>query len=143
MPNYGREADVPSDKANVVWQYPQAADLFTSLAKDHEVDKKKLAADSKGPVYAASVRVQVLNGSGVPGQAAKVAETLRMAGYSITGAGNAPTSAEKTTVTYPPGLEQLAAVLASRLPGVAAEPDPDAMAGTVILVVGADFTGMR
>lgn len=30
VPNYPREADVPADKANIVWQYPQAADLFTS-----------------------------------------------------------------------------------------------------------------
>ncbi|WP_176742683.1 LCP family protein [Streptomyces agglomeratus] len=143
VPNYGREADVPSDKANVVWQYPQAADLFTSLAKDHEVDKKKLAADSKTPVYAATVRVQVLNGSGVPGQAAKVAETLRAAGYNVTGTGNAPVSAEKTAVTYPQGLATQAGVIASRLPGVAAQPDADAMAGAVTLVVGADFTGIR
>lgn len=143
VPNYGRVADVPSDKANVVWQYPQAADLFTSLAKDQEVDKKKVEADATGPVYAASVRVQVLNGSGVPGQAAKVAETLRAAGYSITGTGNAPASAEKTAVTYPQGLEAQAGVLASRVPGVTAKPDADAMAGAITLVVGADFTGVR
>ncbi|GAA2922072.1 hypothetical protein GCM10010446_02670 [Streptomyces enissocaesilis] len=143
VPNYGREADDPSDKANVVWQYPQAADLFTSLAKDQEVDKEKLTADSKGPVYAATVRVQVLNGSGMPGQAAKVAETLRSAGYTVTGTGNAPASAEKSAVTYPQGLEKQAGVLASRLPGVTAKQEASAVAGTVTLVVGTDFTAIR
>lgn len=143
VPNYGREADVPSDKANVVWQYPQAADLFASMAKDQEVDKEKVAADSREPVYAATVRVQVLNGTGVPGQAAKVAETLRAAGYTITGTGNAPDSAEKTAVVHPEGLEKQAGVLASRLPGVATRPGVDATAGTVTLIVGADFAGMR
>ncbi|WP_443069796.1 LCP family protein [Streptomyces sp. S063] len=143
VPHYGRVADVPSDKANVVWQYPQAADLFASLAKDQEVDKEKVAADAKNPVYAATVRVQVLNGSGVPGRAAKVAETLRTAGYTITGTGNAPGSAEKTAVVHPEGLEEQAGVLASRLPGVAMKPDAGALAGTVTLIVGADFTGIR
>ncbi|MER5551560.1 LCP family protein [Streptomyces sp. NPDC002793] len=143
VPNYGRVADVPSDTANVVWQYPQAADLFTSLTKDQEADKEKLAADSEAPVYAATVHVQVLNGSGVPGQAAEVAETLRAAGYGITGTGNAPAAAAKTAVTYPLGLEKQAGVLASRVPGVTAEPDPHAASGTVTLVVGADFDGIR
>ncbi|WP_069736629.1 LytR C-terminal domain-containing protein [Streptomyces sp. EN27] len=143
VPHYGRVADVPSDKANVVWQYPQAADLFASLAKDQEVDKEKVAADAKNPVYAATVRVQVLNGSGVPGRAAKVAETLRTAGYTITGTGNAPGSAGKTAVVHPEGLEEQAGVLASRLPGVAMKPDAGALAGTVTLIVGADFTGIR
>ncbi|MGW0788830.1 LCP family protein [Streptomyces sp. NPDC002911] len=143
VPNYGREADVPSDKANVVWQYPQAADLFTSLAEDQEVDEEKLEADAKGPVYAATVRVQVLNGSGVPGQAAKVAETLRTAGYGITGTGNAPASAEKTTVTYPQGLEAQAGVLASRVSGAETKPDVESTPGIVTLIVGTDFTGIR
>ncbi len=143
VPNYGREADVPSDRANVVWQYPQAAGLFASLARDREVDKEKLAADSAGPVYAATVRVQVLNGSGVPGQAAKVAQTLRSAGYTVTGTGNAPAAAPKSTVTYPRGLEKQAGVLASRLPGVTAKQDASAVAGAVTLVLGADFNGIR
>jgi len=115
VPNYGRIADQPRDGANVVWQYPQATDLFTSLAKDKEVTKAQLDASKKNVVYASSVRVQVLNGTGVPGRAAAVAERLKNAGYTVTGTGNAPGTVARTTVTYPSGLESKAAVLASRL----------------------------
>ncbi|MFF4588261.1 LCP family protein [Streptomyces sp. NPDC001388] len=139
VPNYGREADDPSDRANVVWQYPQAADLFTSLARDKEVTKAQVDAAKKDVVYASSVKVQVLNGTGVGGRAAAVAKRLTEAGYSLAGTGNAPASVTRTTVTYPAGLERQAAVLASRLPGVRAVRDASATAGVVTVVVGPDL----
>nr|WP_307167654.1 LCP family protein [Streptomyces rishiriensis] len=139
VPNYGREADQPTDKANVVWQYPQAADLFTSLAKDKEVTKAQLEAARKNVVYASSVRVQVLNGTGVSGRAAAVAEKLKDAGYTVTGTGNAPETVTRTAVTYPAGLESQAAVLASRLPGGKATADASAAPGVVTLVVGPEL----
>ncbi|WP_308432705.1 LCP family protein [Streptomyces bluensis] len=139
VPNYPREADVATDRANVVWQYPQAADLFTSLAKDREVDKKKLTADAKNPVYASSVRIQVLNGTGVTGRAAAVAERLREDGLTVVGTGNAPETTRTTTVTYPEELREQAEVLASRLPGAEATQDASAAAGVVTLVVGTDL----
>ncbi|WP_329219306.1 LCP family protein [Streptomyces sp. NBC_01485] len=139
VPNYGRVADQPTDKANVVWQYPQAADLFTSLAKDEEVTKPQLAEAKKNVVYASSVRVQVLNGTGVPGRAAAVAEKLKDAGYTVTGTGNAPATVAKSTVTYPAGLDTRAAVLASRLPNLRATADSSAAAGVITLVVGTDL----
>ncbi|MFC4508391.1 MULTISPECIES: LCP family protein [Streptomyces] len=140
VPNYGREADDPSDRANVVWQYPQAADVFTSLAKDKEVTKAQVEAAKKDVVYASSVKVQVLNGTGVGGRAAAVGERLTTAGYSLAGTGNASGTATKTTVTYPAGLERQAAALASRLPGgVKAAQDASAAAGVVTLTVGTDL----
>ncbi|WP_406209807.1 LCP family protein [Streptomyces sp. NBC_01017] len=139
VPNYPREADVAADKANVVWQYPQATDLFNSLARDKEVDKKRLEADTKNPLYASSVRVQVLNGTGVSGLAGTVAEKLRAAGLTVAGTGNAPQNSGTTQVTYPSGLEKQARALAARMPGVRATPDPAAGAGVVTLVVGEDL----
>ncbi|MFJ5226824.1 LCP family protein [Streptomyces sp. NPDC088400] len=143
VPNYSRQADVPTDQANVVWQYPQAGDLFTSLAKDKEVDKEKLEAASKNPVYARTVRVQVLNGTSTQGRAAKVADTLRTAGFTVTNVGNAPEATKRTTVGYPQGLGASAEVLASRLPGSAARQDSGATPGVVTLTVGTDFEVVR
>lgn len=140
VPNYPREADVPTDKANVVWQYPQAADLFTALAKDQEVEKRQYRAEAEEPLYASSVRVQVLNGTGVSGRAAAVAEKLREAGYTVTGTGNAPEATRTTTVGHPQGMEAQAEVVASRLPGVRAGQDTGAAVDVVTLVVGADLT---
>ncbi|MFF3502304.1 LCP family protein [Streptomyces sp. NPDC003247] len=141
VPNYPREADVPTDKANVVWQYPQAADLFTSLAKDEETTKTQLQTAVKDLVYASAVRVRVLNGTGIGGRAAAVAEKLRAAGFTVTGTGNAPEPASETTVGYPAGLERQAAVLSSRLPvpGVPSAASAEADADVVTLVVGPDL----
>ncbi|WP_280885696.1 LCP family protein [Streptomyces sp. LBL] len=139
VPNYPREADVATDKANIVWQYPQAADLFTSLAQDKEVNKKELQADAQDLIYASRVRVQVLNGTGVTGRAATVAGMLREAGFSVAGTGNAPETTRTTTATYPQGLDEQAKVLTSRLPGARATQRPDAAAGVVTLVVGTDL----
>ncbi|BBC38793.1 putative transcriptional regulator [Streptomyces graminofaciens] len=140
VPNYPREADVPTDRANIVWQYPQAADLFTSLSKDQEVDKKQLQARAKNDlVYASDVRVQVLNGTGVTGRAAAVAEKLREAGFTVTSTGNAPQTSDDTTVAYPQGLDKQAKVLVSRLPDTKAAQTADAAAGVVTLVVGTDL----
>ncbi|MFI2634338.1 LCP family protein [Streptomyces collinus] len=139
VPNYPREADVPTDKANLVWQYPGAADLFTALAKDEEVDKKRLQADSEEPVYASSVRVQVLNGTGIAGRAAAVAEKLRQAGFTVVGTGNAPETTRTTTVSSPQGLDAQADVLASRLPDARTGLGTGAAAGAVTLTVGTDL----
>ncbi|WP_172638780.1 LCP family protein [Streptomyces tailanensis] len=140
VPNYPREADVPTDKANIVWQYPQAADLFTSLAKDKEVDKERLQTQAKKDlVYASNVRLQVLNGTGVTGRAAEVAERLREAGFTVGGTGNAPETTGETTVTHPSDLAKQAKVLASRLPDTEATQAADAPAGVVTLVVGTDL----
>ncbi|WP_411150526.1 LCP family protein [Streptomyces sp. A30] len=139
VPNYPREADVATDKANVVWQYPQAAGLFTSLAKDEEVDKKELQADAKDLIYASSVRVQVLNGTGATGRAAAVAEKLRKAGFTVVGTGNAPETTRTTTATYPQEMDEQAKVLASRLPDARATQQADAVAGVVTLVIGTDL----
>ncbi|MEW2571227.1 LCP family protein [Streptomyces sp. NPDC047070] len=137
VPNYPREADVAADKANVVWQYPQADDLFTSLAKDKEVDKKALQAEAKDDlIYASGVRVQVLNGTGVSGRAAVVAAKLRQAGFTVVGTGNAPETTRATTATYPQGMGAQAKVLASRLPDTRAAQGTDTAAGVVTLTVG-------
>ncbi|WP_443054629.1 LCP family protein [Streptomyces sp. NBC_00334] len=142
VPNYPREADVASDKANVVWQYPQAAEVFTALAEDREIDKERVEADAKDPLHASAVRVRVLNGTGVSGRAAAVAEKLREAGFTVVGTGNAPKSGS-STVTHPPGLERQADVLASRASGVRAEQDAEAASGMVTFVVGTDLAPAR
>ncbi|MEY9996890.1 LCP family protein required for cell wall assembly [Streptomyces sp. V4I8] len=136
VPNYPRQADVPADLANVVWQYPLATDLFASLARDKEIDKKELDAAAKTPLYASSVRVQVLNGTGVPGLAKSVAEKLGKAGLTVTGTGNAPQNTDTTTVTYPAGLEKQAKAVAARLPKARATQDSTATPGVVTVVVG-------
>ncbi|MFG2890447.1 LCP family protein [Streptomyces sp. NPDC048248] len=142
VPNYPREADVPTDRANVVWQYPQAGDLFSDLAHDREIGaagKEKLAQAAKNPVTAHAVRVRVLNGTGTPGRAAAAAEQLRKLGFTVTTTGNAP-AADKTAVSYPADLKTAARVLASRLPHAKLSPSAEATPGEVTLTIGPDFS---
>ncbi|MEU2822737.1 LytR C-terminal domain-containing protein [Streptomyces bacillaris] len=141
LPNYAREADVPSDRANVVWQYPQAADLFDAMAEDREPDRKALVAAAADPVHARSVRVRVLNGTGVAGRAAQAAEELRDLGYTVVGTGNAPDRADRTAVLHAPGMADHARVLASRLDGVTAHPDEQSAGQVLTLAIGPDYPG--
>lgn len=142
VPNYPRQADVPTDRANVMWQYPQAGDLFSDIAHDREIGeagKKKLAEAAKNPITAHSVRVRVLNGTGTPGQAATVAEQLRKLGFTVTATGNAPATGT-SSISYPAALKPQARVLASHLPGTDAAESATAAPGEVTLTVGPDFS---
>ncbi|MFD8543706.1 LCP family protein [Streptomyces sp. NPDC059649] len=144
VPNYSREADVPTDHANVIWQYPEAGRLFSDLAHDREIGaagKAKFAEAAKNPMTARSVRVRVLNGTGTSGQAATAAEQLRRLGFTVVGTGNAPAT-DKTTLTYPGSLKTQSEVLAGRLPGLKPTGSADATPGAVTLTIGPDFTAL-
>ncbi len=59
----------------------------------------------------------MLNGTTVPGLAARAAQRLESGGWTVTGVGNFRGSVVETTVYYPPGLESAAAAAAADLPG--------------------------
>ncbi|MGW0859770.1 LCP family protein [Streptomyces sp. NPDC002690] len=140
VPNYPRERDIPTDKANVSWQQPAARDLFTALNEDRETTPASLkAAVAELPAPAGTVSVTVLNGTGTRGKAMEVAEALRALGFRITGTGNTPAHVDKTTLTYTPGQADQAKSLAGHLPGLTPAPAaPDAAAG-ITLAIGPDF----
>ena len=144
VPNYPRERDVPTDKANVVWQYPQAETLFTALAKDKRISKKKLekSAEETAALTPSQIRVSVLNGTDTGGKAAEVAEQLRAAGFQVVTTGNAPSSSQQTTISYPQGLRSHASVLSGRVPGSDTKAGGD-LPGVLTLTIGDDFRGLR
>lgn len=91
------------------------------------------------------VHVQVLNGTGVAGQASEVANALGGAGFDVVGTGNASGSLPwaQTTVLYRAGDEQYAYRLARQVDGGAAyQQSTDVAAGNVALVTGSDFTSI-
>ncbi|WP_398922870.1 LytR C-terminal domain-containing protein [Streptomyces sp. I6] len=128
--------DVPSDTANVVWQYPEAAELFLSLARDREVREETVTAAGRNPLYAGTVRVRVLDGTGTPGLAEEVAGSLRGYGFTVAGTGSADAAGAGTSVVHPAGLARQARALASRLPGSTVTESADAPEGLVTLTVG-------
>ncbi|WP_202449574.1 LCP family protein [Streptomyces sp. SID4917] len=140
VPNYPRERDVPSDRANVVWNGPAAQRLFTALALDRETTAARLAETARQlPPAAATVAVTVLNGTGVTGRARETADRLRALGFRISGTGNAPAPAQRTTLTYPEGLADQAGALAAHLPGLVPIRSARAAPGTVTLTIGPDL----
>ncbi|MEV7677737.1 LCP family protein [Streptomyces sp. NPDC088341] len=140
VPNYPRERDVPSDRANVVWNGPAAQRLFTALTLDREMTGALLAGAARQlPPAAATVAVTVLNGTGVPGKARETAGRLRGLGFRISGTGNAPAPADRTTLSYPEGLADQARAVAARLPGLVPVRSDRAAPGTVTLTIGPDL----
>ncbi|MFE4423540.1 LCP family protein [Streptomyces sp. NPDC056817] len=140
VPNYPRERDVPTDKANVTWQQPAARQLFTALNHDQETTKADLKkATAQLPAPASTVHVTVLNGTGTQGAALKVAEQLRALGFQITATGNAPTRVSKTTLTYAHGQSEQARAVAGHLPGVTPTLSEQSAPATVTLTIGPDM----
>ncbi|MFD4976472.1 LCP family protein [Streptomyces sp. NPDC058424] len=140
VPNYPRERDVPSDKANVTWQQPAARQLFSALNHDQEMTKadlKKVTAHLPAP--ASTVHVTVLNGTSTKGQALKIADQLRALGFQITTTGNAPQPVDKTTLAYPQGQSEQAQALAGHLPGLTPTPSTQGATTTVTLTIGPDL----
>lgn len=99
----------PEDKNRVQWKQPDAENLFTAIRNDVELpgaspSAKPSASASSAPAKPAikpqQVRIQVLNGTGVPGKAKEVAEALAAQGFTVTSVGNAPVTAA-TELRYP------------------------------------------
>ncbi len=91
------------------------------------------------------VHVQVLNGTGVSGQATQAADALGVAGFDVVGTGNATGAIPwaQTTVLYRAGDERYAQRLARQVAGGAAyEVSDDVSDGQVALVTGSDFTAI-
>jgi hypothetical protein len=87
-----------------------------------------------------SVSVEVLNGTGITGLAARTAASLKQLGFHVAGIGDAPYTST-TTVSY---LGTAQAGQAYTLMGALEQPPAvqDGAAGPVTLTLGADFDGI-
>ena len=95
-------------------------------------------------VLPSEVRVRVLNGTGVPGQAGQVSEILTQVGFNNAGAGDAERSDfERTTIRYAPGKEAQADLLRRHLQsGAVLEEVPAVNNADVVLITGRDLTAV-
>jgi LCP family protein required for cell wall assembly len=105
-------------------------------------------SDAASAVAPASVRLSVLNGSGVSGQASDASAELSEAGFSVIGTGEAETfDYSRTTVRYPAGSRTQAEAVASWLVAGADLEEVPASDGTtdadaVTVITGADWQGV-
>ena len=89
------------------------------------------------------VHVRVLNGTGRPGLAHKVAADLSALGFQIDGVGDADASTYTTTVVrYGPDRNESSQTLAAAIPGATRQLD-GALSSTLSLIVGSDYHGVQ
>jgi hypothetical protein len=100
--------------------------------------------DSDRPVSPSSVTIQVLNGSGRPGEARSTTDSLSTAGFQTRPPGDESNSAT-TTILYASGQEAKADLVARYLveESVVLQESSSLEAADVVLVTGQDFDGIR
>ena len=98
-------------------------------------------------VVPSSVRVRVLNGNGISGEATKVAGDLGPSGigFNVAGTGDADSfKYSQSVISYGPGQQTKAQLLNAALATPAQlKPDNTLKAVDVVLVVGNDFSGVH
>ena len=97
------------------------------------------------PVVPNSVRLQVLNGSGVNGQAGDAAQALQAASFNVAGTGDADRfDYARSVVRYGRGQQAKARLLQSHVGGGAElKEDLSLRGGDLVLVTGTSFIGIR
>ena len=140
----------PSDPNRVVWQEPQADELFHAIAHDAALPKtprRKAPARSTTLATASpgSVQVAVYNGNGQPGAATQAASDLTSKGFRVTGTANASSSTFTDSVIQYSSPADLAKVntLKAELSSVQVQRVPGIARGTIYLIVGSTFTGLH
>ncbi|MGI8868087.1 MAG: LCP family protein, partial [Mycobacteriales bacterium] len=103
----------------------------------------KKTSKPRPTVPRSEVSVQVLNGSGVRGQAGRASLELRSAGFAITGTADADrTSYQRSVIRYAPGASAQANTVASAVPGAQLVEDAS-VGGSIVLILGSDFTSIN
>ena len=136
---YGAYAPDPN---RVTLRQPAANTFFSEVRTDKGIqDEAKTSAPKVPP---SRVRVRVLNASGVPGQAQRVADQLREQGYKVIAVGNAPGgTGSRTKVLFGPGAGPAAATLAGIVPGARPAPKTAGAANVVDLIIGSNWTALK
>jgi LCP family protein required for cell wall assembly len=146
----------PTDANRVVWQQPQAGQLFSAVAHDQSVAKAKPSKKSPGPagssaapssapsVSPAAVQVKVLNATAAAGLAGKTGTTLTQRHFTVIGTGNAVAPSATTIIQYTSASAAAqASALAQVVPNVRVQQVTGITAGTVDLILGSDFTSLK
>jgi LCP family protein required for cell wall assembly len=152
-------AAYPGDPgAEVEFAQPQAHQLFSAIAHDNRLPKAKKARSGKRgsastrtsttPVLdtaPSQVKVQVENGAGTPGLAGRVKANLTKRGFDVVGARDAGSFTYTTSVIEYAASSDIPAVntLKAQLSNVRAEQVASLTPGTITLIVGSAYTGLR
>jgi len=143
--------------AEVEFAQPQASELFSAIAHDTTLPKPKKAKRTKKsastkptttPVLdtaPSQIKVQVENGSGTNGLAGQVGGDLTSHGFQVMGTGDASNFNYTSSVIEYAASSDLGAVntLKAWLSNVQVQQDSSLTPGTITLIVGSSFTGLK
>jgi LCP family protein required for cell wall assembly len=156
----------PSNANLVDFARPQSGRLFSAIAHDQTLPKSalrhggKIASKTTGKgkknakppgtilvksAQPSSVKVEVLNGSGVAGLAGTVGAKLTSRGFDVVGTTDAASFGyTKSVIEYASAADRPAAeTLKAQLSSVTLKLDPSLTPGTVDLIVGSSFTALK
>jgi hypothetical protein len=155
----------PANQNKVVWTETADA-LWTSLRNDAPLPGAAPGATpgasggpSSGPsggpgssfgpapeplvVPASKITLRVLNGTDIAGQAGKAADAFSRQGFTVADVADAPAKAATTVIRYGPDKADSARTVAAAAPTGAKLELDRSLGGTITVVVGADWTGVR
>jgi len=124
------------------------AEPVLTLFRDPPTTEAPGTSDGTAALAPTATPVQVLNGSGINGQAKQASQWLEQVGFTVGRTGNASEDGlddrETTLIRHGPDGRGQADLLASRLVGGATiEKDPSLERDELLLVTGTDFDGVR
>jgi LCP family protein required for cell wall assembly len=142
----------PQNDNDVVFEQPQADELFNAVAHDSTLPSGKAKKKSKKPAATpaatttpSKVNVDVENGSGVQGAADQAGSDLTSRGFNVVGTGDANNFNYTNSVIEYAGPSDMAAVdtLKPLVPNVELVPNSSLTPGTIELIVGSSFSGLN
>ena len=143
----------PNDANRVLWQQPQAAQLFSAIAHDQSVAKPAKQSGTRARAATPStasagtplkIGIKVLNATATGGLAAQAALSLSQGHFDVTGAGNAVAPSASTIIRYSsPADAAAASALTQVVPGAVVQQVAGVTTGTVDLILGTGFTGIK
>ncbi len=130
------------DGATIEWNTAKAEPMWQAMINDTAYPPSASQLDGKPLKTAPSaVRVKVLNGSGVNGQARKAAEQLTAQGFVVVGVDTAPADLDTTSITYDPTYDESMRTLA--FAASATDRQSTGSGNVLTLTIGKDWKAMK
>jgi LCP family protein required for cell wall assembly len=150
LSNPNAYVDIGGFQASVVfWDKQRARALWTALAQDNPLpgtEPKPGPTGSASPtphliVAPSLIHVRVLNGTGEPGLAGRVADELRSRGFIVDETTDADSESYTESIErYGTDKRESSETLAASVPGSTRQQDA-ALGSTLELIVGSDYSG--
>jgi len=142
----------PNDANRVLWQQPQATQLFSAIAHDQSVatqPTRRSGPAATAPAATAAepapkIGIRVLNATATAGLAAQAARSLSQSHFDVLGTGNAVAPSASTIIQYSTQADAAAAdALTQAVPAAVVQQVAGVTPGTADLILGSSFTGIK